>query len=164
MDEITKGNALMVAQSVCEVALVFPARRLWRIPMPLKWVAVGLIAGGSALALAGAITQGRQIRIHPIPPPDAVLWVSGPYAAMRHPIYTGILCAAAGGAILRARPEPVIAFATMTAVLSSKASFEEQLLRQRFGDAYDAYCARVPRGLPPDKREAAESRGGSGPR
>ncbi len=50
----------------------------------------------------------------------------------------------------------MIAFATMTAVLSIKATFEEQLLRQRFGDAYESYCDRVPRGLPPtpDKHEA----------
>ncbi len=107
-----------------------------------------VIAGGSCLALAGAVQLGRTGRLHPAPLPFATLRTGGTYGRMRHPIYTGILSAAGGIAVLRARPEPLAAVVALAAVLACKVGYEERLLHDWFGAAYEVYRERVPRGLP----------------
>uniref|UniRef100_UPI00253FF167 methyltransferase family protein n=1 Tax=Actinotalea sp. C106 TaxID=2908644 RepID=UPI00253FF167 len=79
----------------------------------------------------------------------------GVYAVSRHPIYTGLLVATAGWAVLRRRPEPVVAWLALLAVLDAKTRREEQRLVARFGDRYVAYRARTPRLLALPGRTAA---------
>ena len=77
-----------------------------------------------------------------------MLRTDGPYAIVRHPVYAGLLLGTTGIAVLRARPEPLFAVAALAGLLHLKAGYEEGLLRARFGAAYDAYAARVPRLVP----------------
>ncbi len=107
-----------------------------------------MVAVGTCLALAGAVQLGRQGRMHPAPPPSATLRTGGAYGLTRHPIYMGLVSAAAGVALVRARPEPLAASVALAAVLTGKARYEERLLHDRFGAAYAAYRERVPGGLP----------------
>jgi protein-S-isoprenylcysteine O-methyltransferase Ste14 len=109
------------------------------------------------LAFAGASRLGRELRAHPKPSAEALLRTDGPYARMRHPIYAGLLLSASGVALLRARPEPLLAVAVLAGLLNVKAAFEERLLRDRFGAAYDAYAARVPRFVPRGRAARPES-------
>jgi protein-S-isoprenylcysteine O-methyltransferase Ste14 len=67
---------------------------------------------------------------------------------VRHPIYAAVLVASASEAVLAARPEPLLGFLGLAAVLHVKAGYEEGLLRARFGEAYDLYAQRVPRLVP----------------
>jgi protein-S-isoprenylcysteine O-methyltransferase Ste14 len=69
---------------------------------------------------------------------------TGPYSLVRHPIYTGIIVAAAATAALEARP---LAFAGLVLVIIGfwiKARLEERFLRNELGaEVYDAYARRT---------------------
>jgi protein-S-isoprenylcysteine O-methyltransferase Ste14 len=143
-----RGSALVGAQVVCVSALAWPGPPLWRLPLPVRAGAVLAVVAGNAFAAAGSLRLGRHLAALPAPREDAVLRTDGAYGVVRHPIYAGILVAATGGAVHRARPEPLVAVALLSAVLHVKAAYEERLLRGNFGAAYDAYAARVPRLLP----------------
>jgi len=78
---------------------------------------------------------------------DLVTW--GPFATIRHPIYTGIFAMLLAMAIAFGHWRgfilalPLFAFGTWIRVQE-----EERLLRTQFGRQYDAYAARVKRFLP----------------
>ncbi|MBD0292966.1 MAG: isoprenylcysteine carboxylmethyltransferase family protein [Jiangellaceae bacterium] len=143
-----RGDLLVAGQILCGAGLLWPGRSRWAVPAVVRLGAVGAVAAGSMVALAGARWLGRELRSHPQPSAGAVLRTDGPYAAVRHPIYAGLLLGAGGMALLRARREPLLAVAVLAGVLHVKARYEEGLLRARFGAAYDAYAAHVPRFVP----------------
>lgn len=68
---------------------------------------------------------------------DHQLIRSGPYARIRHPIYTGILAALAGSALVLGTFRGVAAFIFVLFALSYKARREEALLAREFGAAFD---------------------------
>ncbi len=74
---------------------------------------------------------------------DHELIASGPYALVRHPIYTGLLLAFVGSAMAIGEWRGVLAVALASLALWRKLRLEERWMRQQFGDAYQAYCRRV---------------------
>ena len=142
MDE---GDVLVAAQAAAIAALLWPGPARWDLPAPVALVAVGAVAAGGGLMVAAGARLGQRFRVRPGPPDDAVLRTDGPYAFARHPIYAGLLAGGLGFAVLRARPEPLVAWLALSGVLHLKAGLEERLLRDHFGTAYDDYAARVPR-------------------
>jgi protein-S-isoprenylcysteine O-methyltransferase Ste14 len=73
---------------------------------------------------------------------------SGPYALVRHPIYTGIITGLAGTAGAIGEVRGVVAVVLLTGVYIFKYLREEKLMRKAFGDEYVAY-ARETAGLLP---------------
>jgi protein-S-isoprenylcysteine O-methyltransferase Ste14 len=73
---------------------------------------------------------------------------SGPYAVVRHPIYTGMLLALLGTAIAIDRWCALIALVILTGGLIYKIGVEERLMAEQFGDAYARYRAEVPALIP----------------
>jgi protein-S-isoprenylcysteine O-methyltransferase Ste14 len=74
---------------------------------------------------------------------------SGPYAFVRHPIYTGMLFAALVTAAQRGRIEPMIGGVLFAIGLWMQARLEEQFLAQQLGEEnYAAYRKRVPMLIP----------------
>jgi len=71
------------------------------------------------------------------------LITSGPYAIVRHPIYTGLLFAFAGSAIARAERRGVLALVIVFLALWRKLRFEEHWMREQFGQRYETYSRRV---------------------
>ena len=71
------------------------------------------------------------------------LVTSGPYALVRHPIYTGLLFGFLGSAIALGQWRGLLAVAIVYLALLRKYRLEERWMRERFGVAYDAYRARV---------------------
>jgi len=71
------------------------------------------------------------------------LIVGGPYALVRHPIYTGLLLALVGSTMAIGEWRGVLAVALASAALWRKLRLEERWMRQQFGDVYGAYCRRV---------------------
>jgi protein-S-isoprenylcysteine O-methyltransferase Ste14 len=76
------------------------------------------------------------------------LVTTGPYAIVRHPIYTGLLLAIAGSAIAIGEWRGVLAVVVAFASFLHKLRLEERWMRQQFGEAYRSYCRRVPALLP----------------
>jgi protein-S-isoprenylcysteine O-methyltransferase Ste14 len=73
---------------------------------------------------------------------------SGPYAIVRHPIYTGLLLAIIATVLLRVTIITLTGSALIAAGIYVKARVEEEFLRQQLGESYDAYARRVPMLLP----------------
>ena len=71
------------------------------------------------------------------------LITGGPYAIVRHPIYTGLLLAFIGSALARGEWRGVLAVAVVLAALWRKLRLEERWMREQFGSAYQAYSQRV---------------------
>ncbi|MBO1751000.1 isoprenylcysteine carboxylmethyltransferase family protein [Actinotalea sp. BY-33] len=138
-------DGLVAAQVAALAALGWPGRARWQLAPGTAAVAAGALVGGAALSLAGALRHGRLLTPRVAPPAAGELHEHGPYAVSRHPIYTGLLAAAAGWAVLRRRPEPLAAWLVLLVVLDTKARREEQHLVARYGERYRAYRARTPR-------------------
>jgi protein-S-isoprenylcysteine O-methyltransferase Ste14 len=151
------GLSLLGAQLAAVAGVFWPGEPRWRLPRVVAVGAATLLVGGNVLAAAGALGLGRSLRPLPHLPSGATLRTDGAYGVVRHPIYAGVLLASMGGAVLRARPGPLVALAVLAAVLHLKAGYEERLLREQFGAAYDEYAQRVSR-MVPGIRTAARRR------
>jgi protein-S-isoprenylcysteine O-methyltransferase Ste14 len=68
---------------------------------------------------------------------------SGPYAHLRHPIYTGLLLALIGSAIVRGEWRGVLAVLIAFAALWRKLRLEERWMIETFGDDYRRYRERT---------------------
>jgi protein-S-isoprenylcysteine O-methyltransferase Ste14 len=76
------------------------------------------------------------------------LLTGGIYARLRHPRYVQVAVALLGGALLIDYLAAYVECAAGLIALRLIVSLEERELRQRFGQAYDEYCARTPRFIP----------------
>jgi protein-S-isoprenylcysteine O-methyltransferase Ste14 len=65
---------------------------------------------------------------------------TGPYAYFRHPIYSGIILAAIGGALAIERWRCVIGVAFIVFGYWIKARKEESMLVKQFGEAFEDHC------------------------
>lgn len=74
---------------------------------------------------------------------DHELIRSGPYAWVRHPIYSGLLLALIGSAIARGEWRGVLAVAIAAAAFWVKLRLEERWMVETFGEAYRRYRAEV---------------------
>jgi protein-S-isoprenylcysteine O-methyltransferase Ste14 len=119
------------------------------VPDGLAWVGIALSALGVAFSLWAIGSLGRHydlvLEVHE----DHELIRRGPYALVRHPVYTGLalhfagLCLATGNVLLIAGTLLV----TYPAFYL-RARAEETLLRERFGAEYEEYARDVPMLVP----------------
>ena len=110
---------------------------LW-IVFCLSWIAA---AGWSRLGAlwSGTITKKEGHRVID----------TGPYAIVRHPIYTGILLAVFATAAVKSMIAGIVGALLITLGIWMKARREEQWLREELDpDAYDGYRRRVPMLIP----------------
>jgi protein-S-isoprenylcysteine O-methyltransferase Ste14 len=129
--------------------------RLWFVTYMEAWICVGLIVLGFAFSWWARITLGALWSGQITTRADHRVVDRGPYAIVRHPIYTGILLAIFATAAAKGTVLGLGAAATITLGLWMKATLEERWLRQELGaDAYDAYRRRVPMLLPFGPRAA----------
>ena len=119
------------------------------VPDALRWAGIVASAVGVAFSLWSIATLGRHydlvLEVHA----DHELVRRGPYAIVRHPVYTGLavhfagLCLATGNLLL-----------ILGTLLISYPAFylraraEETLLRERFGTEYEKYAREVPMLVP----------------
>jgi protein-S-isoprenylcysteine O-methyltransferase Ste14 len=68
------------------------------------------------------------------------LITTGPYTAVRHPIYTGILTGFLGTAIAISQVRGVIVFVLVFLVFWAKLRMEEEWMRSEFGETYATYA------------------------
>src|SRR5215467_3239300 len=68
------------------------------------------------------------------------LITTGPYALVRHPIYTGILTGFLGTAIALSQVRGVIGFVLMFFAFWAKLRMEEEWMRSQFGETYATYA------------------------
>jgi protein-S-isoprenylcysteine O-methyltransferase Ste14 len=141
---------LVALQVAALAALVWP----WNAA---SWHPAGFAAIVPALALkAWTIVHNRPGNFGVLPEPrsNARLVMTGPYAYVRHPLYSGLMLFGLGCAIGWATPWHWLALVGLLAVLSAKARREETLLAARFAE-YAAYAQGTPRFVPRVTRASA---------
>ena len=107
------------------------------------WLGAAVTCGGLAFAVWARRTIGRNWSAIVTLKQDHELVTSGPYALVRHPIYTGLLFGFLGSAIALGQWRGLLAVAIFYLAALRKYRLEERWMRERFGLAYDAYRARV---------------------
>lgn len=103
---------------------------------------------GFGLAFWARTVLGRYWTGHVALTPDQQLVRSGPYRFARHPLYSGLLAAVLGQALVLGRPRGLVAFLVLVLAYRRKVGYEEASLRRHFGGAYDDYAIRTPAFLP----------------
>jgi protein-S-isoprenylcysteine O-methyltransferase len=94
-------------------------------------------------------TLGRQWSVAGRILPDHALIRHGPYALLRHPIYTAMaLMLLATGIAMSSWLGMAAGVSLFVLGTMIRVHFEERLLRQRFGVAFEEYAAAVPAFLP----------------
>ena len=119
-------------------------------PLALRILGAAVLAAGAALVLETTARFAFQGRGTPAPwaPPERFV-VRGSYRLTRNPMYVGVIALIVGQALLLGR-EILFAWAAVAWLLFHLFVVleEEPGLRRRFGEEYEAYCARVRRWLP----------------
>jgi protein-S-isoprenylcysteine O-methyltransferase Ste14 len=125
------------------------APHLWIANEPVGWVLFALTVLCFAFCWWARLTMGRLWNGFVGRTEDHRVVDSGPFAIVRHPIYTAIIAAAFLLAI-EVGTVPALAGAAMFALAFwMKARLEEGFLRTELGpDAYDSYSRRVPMLVP----------------
>lgn len=112
------------------------------------WVAAFVTAAGMLFTVWARVPPGGNWSGIVTIKRDHELIVDGPYALVRHPIYTGLLVAFIGSAMARGEWRGVLAVLVAWAALWRKLRMEERWMIERFGPQYETYCRRVPALVP----------------
>ena len=114
----------------------------------MAWTGVGITLCGFLWAWWARLHLGRQWSASVTLKEGHSLIRSGPYRLTRHPIYSGLLLAALGSAVVQDTWAAVIGFVLVTLGLWVKSRQEERLMASAFGVEYAAYRAEVPALVP----------------
>jgi protein-S-isoprenylcysteine O-methyltransferase Ste14 len=107
------------------------------------WSGAAITASGLLFSVWGRRHLGSNWSQEVTLKKDHELITSGPYALVRHPIYTGLLLAFIGSAVARDEWRGLIAVALVFGALWYKLRLEEKWMRAQFGESYEAYSRRV---------------------
>jgi protein-S-isoprenylcysteine O-methyltransferase Ste14 len=131
VDDVTR----LLTRWRVSLGFVFAAVVLWLAkPTPESWLIGAIVAVlGESLRLwaAGHLEKSREVT------------QSGPYRYTRHPLYLGSASIGIGMAVVANNlVVAVIVIAYLALTLTAAMRSEEAHLREKFGDAYDAYAEK----------------------
>ena len=129
------GGQVLLARWRVTLGFVSAVFVLWMATPTLQTLAIGAIvavAGESVrLWAAGHLEKSKEVTM------------SGPYRYTRHPLYLGSSLIGIGMAIIaNNRVVAVIVVVYLILTLTAAMRSEEAHLREKFGDAYDAYAEK----------------------
>ncbi|HKT46581.1 MAG TPA: isoprenylcysteine carboxylmethyltransferase family protein [Candidatus Acidoferrales bacterium] len=123
-------------------ARLFPASAI------ADWTGLALVAAGVALAFWARWHLGTNWSGTVTLKQDHELIRTGPYRAIRHPIYTAILVALAGSMVQLGEVRGVVALAVAWLSFYVKARREESFLKQEFGEGFETHARNTGMFLP----------------
>jgi protein-S-isoprenylcysteine O-methyltransferase Ste14 len=129
----SRGLSLQITPNVGAVAM---------IGLVVDLIGVG-VAIWARLAL-GTNWSGMVMTIKQ----DHQLVQSGPYAVVRHPIYAGFLLAMTGTALTIGTLSSYLGLAAGFVALMIRVSIEENLMREQFREAHEAYSRHTSKLIP----------------
>ncbi len=122
--------------------------RLWPRSFAAYAIGLALLAAGLAFAVWARVHLGRNWSGSVTVKEGHELIRSGPYAYVRHPIYTGLITAVLGTAITSGTVRAALGLVIITVSLLRKLRTEEGFMRETFPGEYERYSAEVPRLIP----------------
>jgi len=111
----------------------------------LKIVGALLVTGGLAVYGLGTRGLGESWRLGIDRNTPGSLQTSGIFAWTRNPIYLGFDLMVSGTFLIQGRLHLLLIALIFAVVLHQQIRREERFLIERYGDAFDRYCARVGR-------------------
>jgi protein-S-isoprenylcysteine O-methyltransferase Ste14 len=109
----------------------------------LGWTGFALTIAGLACALWARVVLGKYWSDKVILQTEHQLIRTGPYARMRHPIYSGVLLAVLGTALVVGEWRGLLAFLLLLVNYSIKAKREEKILAERFGGEFREHASHT---------------------
>jgi protein-S-isoprenylcysteine O-methyltransferase Ste14 len=146
---LERGGAWVLTQSMLMGAVIVLAVMVhgdWT-SLPVMAAGVVLFVAGGALGIAGVAVLGRNRTPFPQPRDGSELVQRGIYARMRHPLYTSVMLASLGWALIWQSGPALVVALSLIPFFHAKARREERWLREKF-PGYGEYERRVPRFLP----------------
>ena len=123
--------------------------RLWSFEPVVDYALVLVVLSGMAFTWWARLYLGRLWSSSVTKKADHRVVDTGPYAIVRHPIYTGIMLACAATAAQLGTALAVAGVLVLWVGFWIKARLEERFLRSQLEEgAYDAYRQRVPMLVP----------------
>ncbi|MEX0952790.1 MAG: isoprenylcysteine carboxylmethyltransferase family protein [Nitriliruptoraceae bacterium] len=142
------GWLLVGVQAVLIVAVVLtPPGSSWPTPTWVLRTGWAISSVGAAGAIWAAIRLGDRLTPTPVPRDGGELRTDGPYAHVRHPIYSGVLLIVVGIAVRTGSALGLGLSVVTIGFFHAKAIFEEHLLTEQFA-GYRAYAGVTPRFVP----------------
>lgn len=135
-------SALMLAVIVSGV--MYPGDWQWT---GVSVVGLVLFGVGGYFGIAGVRVLGRNRTPFPRPRVDSELIQHGIYARVRHPLYSSVMFASLGWALIWQSVASFLTALVLCPFFHAKARREEQWLRRKF-PGYADYARRTPRFLP----------------
>jgi protein-S-isoprenylcysteine O-methyltransferase Ste14 len=105
----------------------------------IDWLGAWLTLAGVLFAIWARTSIGREWSAEIQIKQGHQLIRTGPYARIRHPIYTGILLAVAGTALAIGEYRALFALAILCIAFARKAKKEESFLAAQFGPAFEEH-------------------------
>jgi protein-S-isoprenylcysteine O-methyltransferase Ste14 len=122
--------------------------RLWPRSLAAYWTGVVVLALGLLFAVWARVHLGRNWSGVVTVKEGHELIRSGPYAYVRHPIYTGLIAAVLGTAIASGTVRAATGVLIIAASFLVKLRREEAFMREAFPGEYERYSAQVPALMP----------------
>ena len=126
--------------SIPRIPLPWLYRQLWPSGLWPFWIGAAITVGGLLFAVWARRHLGRNWSNAVTIKQGHELITTGPYAWVRHPIYTGILAGFLGTAIALSQVRGIIGFVLIFLVLWAKLRIEEEWMRSQFGETYATYA------------------------
>jgi protein-S-isoprenylcysteine O-methyltransferase Ste14 len=139
------GGALIAWPNPAWSALAW---RLWPHAPAAYRIGVSLVIAGLAFAIWARVHLGSNWSGTVTIKQGHELIRSGPYAWVRHPIYTGLIMALLGTTIASGTVHAAIGLAIIVESLVRKSRTEEEFMRATFPGEYQRYSAQVPALIP----------------
>jgi protein-S-isoprenylcysteine O-methyltransferase Ste14 len=139
--------AVRLGRSTRSPAAVLFSHGIFTPPLALGWFGAILTAIGIGFAIWARINLGRNWSSHPAVKEHHELVTTGPYAYVRHPIYSGIMPAALGTAITSSI-FGVGMFIFISIAFAVRMNKEEKIMLELFPDQYPEYQKRTKRLVP----------------
>jgi protein-S-isoprenylcysteine O-methyltransferase Ste14 len=134
------------------------AWQLWPPSLAAYRIGLSLLIAGLAFAIWARVHLGSNWSGTVSIKQGHELIRSGPYAFVRHPIYTGLITALLGTTVASGTVHAVIGLAIIIVSLVRKSRTEEEFMRETFPGEYQRYSAQVPALIPFAKPARSEAR------
>jgi protein-S-isoprenylcysteine O-methyltransferase Ste14 len=143
-----RGEGWVLLQVILFVViLVVPPVPPLALPLWVRGLGLLLMALGGVFGTWGILALGRNLTAFPKPIEGGALVTGGPYAYVRHPIYTGLILGTLGWAIFRASMLGVLLAVVLFLFFDLKSRQEERWLCEAY-EGYAEYQRRVRKLVP----------------